>query len=131
MRKEKFMAQVSVRYIVTDVDAAITFYTDLLGFTVEMHPAPGFASLLLGDLRLLLNTPGGGGGAGQAMQDGRMPEPGGWLRFQLLVADIEATVEHLRSAGAAFRSDVITGIGGRQVLIEGPSGNPVELFQPA
>jgi catechol 2,3-dioxygenase-like lactoylglutathione lyase family enzyme len=120
---------VSVRYIVNDVDAAIAFYTEMLGFTLQMHPSPGFASLALGDLRLLLNKPGGGGGAGQSMPSGQAPEPGGWLRFQVEVSDIEATVEKLRAAGGRFRSDVITGQGGKQILIEDPSGNPVELFQ--
>ncbi len=120
----------NVRYIVNDVDEAVRFYTDMLGFKVEMHPGPGFASLSLGDLRLFLNKPGGGGGAGQLMPDGRSPAPGGWLRFQLQVPDIEATVEKLRSAGGEFRSEIITGNGGQQVLIEDPSGNPVELFQP-
>jgi catechol 2,3-dioxygenase-like lactoylglutathione lyase family enzyme len=121
---------VSVRYIVADVDAAIPFYTDLLDFKVDMHPAPGFASLSRGDLRLLLNRPGGGGGAGQSMPDGRAPTPGGWLRFQVEVADIDATVAQLKEAGVSLRSEVITGQGGKQVLVEDPSGNPVELFQP-
>ena len=124
------MAQISVRYIVDDVDAAIPFYTDLLGFKVDMHPGPGFASLSRGDLRLLLNKPGGGGGAGQSMADGRAPAPGGWLRFQLEVPDIDATFDKLKAAGATFRSEVITGNGGKQALVEDPSGNPVELFQP-
>jgi catechol 2,3-dioxygenase-like lactoylglutathione lyase family enzyme len=121
---------VSVRYIVDDVDEAIPFYTELLGFKVDMHPGPGFASLSRGDLRLLLNRPGGGGGAGQSMQDGRAPAPGGWLRFQIEVADIDATVAQLKAAGASLRSEVITGQGGKQVLVEDPCGNPVELFQP-
>jgi len=124
------MAQISVRYIVDDVDAAIPFYTDLLDFKVDMHPGPGFASLSRGDLRLLLNKPGGGGGAGQSMPDGRAPAPGGWLRFQLEVPDIDATFDKLKAAGATFRSEVITGNGGKQALVEDPSGNPVELFQP-
>jgi catechol 2,3-dioxygenase-like lactoylglutathione lyase family enzyme len=121
---------VSVRYIVDDVDEAIPFYTELLGFKVDMHPGPGFASLSRDDLRLLLNRPGGGGGAGQSMPDGRAPAPGGWLRFQIEVADIDATVAQLKAAGASLRSEVITGQGGKQVLVEDPSGNPVELFQP-
>lgn len=121
---------VSVRYIVDDVDSAISFYTEMLGFNVDMHPAPGFASLSLGDLRLLINNPGGGGGAGQSMSDGRTPAPGGWLRVQLEVEDIEATVDKLKSAGGRFRSEIITGNGGKQILIEDPSGNPIELFQP-
>ncbi|MPZ49882.1 MAG: VOC family protein [Dehalococcoidia bacterium] len=115
---------VSVRYIVSNVDAAIPFYTDLLGFKVDMHPAPGFAALSLGDLRLLLNHPGAGG-AGQLS-----PEPGGWNRFQIEVEDIEAVVAKLRQAGAGFRSEIIQGNGGKQVLVEDPSGNAVELFQP-
>jgi len=124
------MSQVSVRYIVDDVDAAIPFYRDLLGFNVDMHPAPAFAMLSHGDLRLLLNKPGGGGGAGQSMPDGKVPAPGGWLRFQLEVPDIDATYEKLKAAGARFRSEVITGNGGKQVLVDDPAGNPVELFQP-
>jgi catechol 2,3-dioxygenase-like lactoylglutathione lyase family enzyme len=124
------MSQVSVRYIVDDVDAAVPFYTGLLDFKVDMHPGPGFASLSRGDLRLLLNKPGGGGGAGQSMPSGTAPTPGGWLRFQLEVPDIEATVEKLKASGATFRSDVITGQGGKQILVEDPSGNPIELFQP-
>jgi catechol 2,3-dioxygenase-like lactoylglutathione lyase family enzyme len=122
---------VSVRYIVTDLDAAIAFYTARLGFSVEMHPAPTFAMLSREDLRLLLSVPSGQGGGGQAMPDGRRPEPGGWNRFQLQVSDLAAVVETLRRAGVRFRSDVITGIGGKQVLIEDPSGNAVELFEPA
>ena len=122
---------VSVRYIVHDVDAAISFYTDLLGFTVDTHPGPGFASLSSGDLRLLLSRPGGGGGAGQSMPTGETPAPGGWLRFQHPVSDIEAVVREMKSAGAHFRSEIITGNGGKQVLVEDPSGNPVELFQPS
>jgi predicted enzyme related to lactoylglutathione lyase len=121
---------VSVRYIVDDLDSAIPFYTDMLDFTVDMHPGPGFASLSRGDLRLLLNKPGGGGGAGQSMPDGRAPAPGGWLRFQLEVPDIEAAVAKLKAAGASLRSEIITGQGGKQILVEDPSGNPIELFQP-
>ena len=124
------MTQVSVRYIVSNVDEALPFYRDGLGFNVDMHPAPGFAMLSHGDLRLLLNTPGGGGGAGQAMSDGQMPAPGGWNRFQFEVEDIDATVERLKQSGAHFRSEVITGNGGKQVLVDDPSGNPIEIFQP-
>lgn len=124
------MAKVSVRYIVSDVDAAIPFYTDMLGFKVDMHPAPGFASLSRGDLRLLLNRPGAGG-AGQAMPDGRVPAPGGWNRIQLEVDDLQATVEKLKKAGGKFRNEIVTGSGGKQVLIEDPAGNPIELFQPS
>jgi catechol 2,3-dioxygenase-like lactoylglutathione lyase family enzyme len=121
---------VSVRYIVDDVDAAIPFYTDMLDFKVDMHFGQAFASLSRGDLRLLLNRPGGGGGAGQSMPDGRAPAPGGWLRFQIEVPDIDATVARLKASGARLRSDVIAGRGGKQVLVDDPSGNPVELFQP-
>jgi catechol 2,3-dioxygenase-like lactoylglutathione lyase family enzyme len=123
------MSKVSVRYIVADVDAAIAFYTDRLGFHLDIHPAPGFARLSRGDLHLLLNRPGAGG-AGQAMPDGQAPAPGGWNRIQLEVEDLGATVEKLRSDGCRFRSEVITGNGGRQVLVEDPSGNPIELFEP-
>jgi catechol 2,3-dioxygenase-like lactoylglutathione lyase family enzyme len=124
------MATVSVRYIVDDVDAAIGFYCGQLGFHEVMHPAPSFAMLSHGDLRLVLSAPGGGPGGGQAMPDGSLPQPGGWNRFQLEVDDIEATMDALREHGAWFRSDVITGVGGKQVIVEDPSGNPVELFQP-
>jgi predicted enzyme related to lactoylglutathione lyase len=123
------MSKVSVRYIVSDVDAAIPFYTDMLNFKVEMHPAPGFASLSRGDLQLLLNRPGAGG-AGQAMGDGQSPAPGGWNRIQIQVEDIEAMVKKLKNSGGHFRNDIVTGNGGKQILIEDPSGNPIELFQP-
>ena len=124
------MTTVSVRYIVDDVDAAIGFYTDILGFQVQMHPAPGFAMLDRGDLRLLLNSPGGGGGAGQPMPDGTLPAPGGWNRFQVEVDDLDGVVGDLEAKGAHFRNEVVTGVGGRQVLVEDPAGNPVELFEP-
>jgi len=123
------MGTVSVRYIVDDVEAAIAFYTQHLGFSVVLHPAAGFAMLSRGDLRLLLNAPGAGG-AGQAMPDGRRPEPGGWNRIQLQVEDLASQVETLRSAGAHFRNDIVTGQGGRQILLEDPAGNLVELFEP-
>jgi catechol 2,3-dioxygenase-like lactoylglutathione lyase family enzyme len=123
------VSQVSVRYIVSSVDEAIPFYTDLLGFRVDMHPAPGFASLSRGDLRLLLNQPGAGG-AGQTVGGGQVPAPGGWNRFQLEVEDIDATVDALKRSNSRFRSDVITGNGGKQALVEDPAGNLVELFQP-
>lgn len=119
----------SVRYIVDDTSTAIPFY-ERLGFETVMHPGPGFAMLRRGQLRLLLNTPGGGGGAGQRAADGTPPEPGGWNRFQLIVADMDAEVARLSDAGVSFRSAVIEGNGGRQVVADDPSGNPVELFQP-
>jgi catechol 2,3-dioxygenase-like lactoylglutathione lyase family enzyme len=123
------MATISVRYIVDDVEAAIAFYTRNLGFGVELHPASGFAILSRGDLRLLLNTPGAGG-AGQAMPDGRKPEPGGWNRIQFEVPDLASEVESMRNAGAYFRNDIVGGRGGKQILLEDPSGNPIELFEP-
>ena len=124
------MATVSVRYIVHDVDTAIAFYCRHLGFHEDMHPAPTFAMLSRGDLRLVLSAPGGGPGGGQAMPDGRVPEPGGWNRFSLEVSDLAATVEALRRDGAHFRNDIVTGVGGKQILLDDPSGNPVELFEP-
>src|SRR4051794_10105084 len=124
------MAKVSVRYIVDDVDVAIDFYSRALGFQLDMHPAPAFAMLSHGDLRLVLSAPGGGGGGGQAMPDGTLPHPGGWNRFQLEVDDLDRTVADLRAAGARFRNEIVEGRGGRQILVEDPSGNPVELFQP-
>jgi catechol 2,3-dioxygenase-like lactoylglutathione lyase family enzyme len=124
------MAAVSVRYIVDDVDAGIAFYTELLGFEVVMHPAPMFAMLARGDLRLLLSAPSGQGGGGQILADGQSPAPGGWNRFQLEVSDVAAEVERLKAAGATFRSDVLVGVGGDQALLEDPSGNAIELFEP-
>lgn len=124
------MATVSVRYIVDDVDAAIDFYCGELGFTEVMHPAPAFAMLSRGDLRLVLSAPGGGPGGGQAMPDGSLPSPGGWNRFQLEVDDLETRVAGLRERGARFRNDLVTGVGGKQILLEDPSGNPIELFEP-
>jgi catechol 2,3-dioxygenase-like lactoylglutathione lyase family enzyme len=123
------MATISVRYIVHDVDAAIAFYTERLGFGVELNSAPGFAVLSRGDLRLLLNEPGAGG-AGQPMPDGREPEPGGWNRIQLEVDDLAGEVEDLRDARAHFRNEIVGGRGGKQILLEDPSGNPIELFEP-
>lgn len=124
------MSNVSVRYIVNDVDAAIAFYTEKLGFQVDMHPAPGFARLSKGNLWLLLNRPGAGG-AGQAMPDGQVPAPGGWNRIQIQVENLTETVEKLKQAGSQFRSDIIIGNGGKQIIVNDPSGNPVELFEPA
>ncbi len=124
------MASVSVRYIVDDVDAAITFYTRHLGFTLELHPAASFAILSRGELRLLLSAPSGPGGASQPMPDGRKPEPGGWNRIQLESDDLDGLVENLRGAGVRFRNDIVSGIGGKQILLDDPAGNPIELFEP-
>jgi catechol 2,3-dioxygenase-like lactoylglutathione lyase family enzyme len=125
------MATVQVRYIVNDVDEAIAFYTRYLEFNEVMHPAPAFAMLQRGDLRLVLSAPMGQTvGGGSAMADGTVQTPGGWNRFAIEVANIETTVAELRKAGASFRSDVIQGVGGNQALVEDPSGNLVELFQP-
>jgi catechol 2,3-dioxygenase-like lactoylglutathione lyase family enzyme len=124
------MATTSVRYIVDDVTKALAFYRDHLGFTEVMHPAPGFAMLTRGELRLLLSAPGGGPGGGAALPDGSLPQPGGWNRFAIEVSDLAAEVERLRAAGVRFRADTITGVGGRQALVEDPSGNLVELFEP-
>lgn len=124
------MSTVSIRYIVDDVDAAIAFYTQFLGFSVVFHPAPGFASLARDNLRLLLNVPTGSGGAAQPMPDGRKPEPGGWNRIQLQVSDLVSEVETLRKAGAHFRNDIVIGNGGKQILLDDPAGNPIELFEP-
>jgi catechol 2,3-dioxygenase-like lactoylglutathione lyase family enzyme len=121
---------VSVRYIVDDVDTAIAFYCQHLGFEEKMHPAPTFAMLTRGDLRLVLSAPSGVGGGGQVMTDGTSPQPGGWNRFMLEVEDLEASVAKLRPAGVQFRNDIVTGVGGKQILVDDPSGNPIELFQP-
>jgi catechol 2,3-dioxygenase-like lactoylglutathione lyase family enzyme len=127
--EEQSMATVSVRYIVDDVDAAISSYRDRLGFDVVMHPAPSFAMLARDDLRLLLSAPSGQGGGGQTMPDGRRPEPGGWSRFQLQVSGLPAEVERLQAAGVRFRNEIVHGIGGDQILAEDPSGNLIELFE--
>jgi catechol 2,3-dioxygenase-like lactoylglutathione lyase family enzyme len=124
------LATVSVRYIVHDVDAAIAFYCQHLGFTEIMHPAPAFAMLSRGNLRLVLSAPGGGPGGGQAMPDGTLPHPGGWNRFSIEVSGLAGTVAKLRAAGVRFRNEIVTGAGGRQIIAEDPSGNPVELFEP-
>ena len=124
------MGTVSIRYIVNDVSAAIAFYTTHLGFDVERQPAPGFAILSRGELRLLLSASTGPGGAAQPMPDGRKPEPGGWNRIQLEVDDLTRTVAALRKAGARFRNDIVTGFGGKQILLDDPAGNPVELYEP-
>jgi catechol 2,3-dioxygenase-like lactoylglutathione lyase family enzyme len=120
----------TVRYIVHDVDAALAFYTGRLGFREVMHPAPTFAMVSRDDLRLTLSAPGGPGGGGQAMPDGTVPEPGGWNRISLEVDDLESEVAALTKAGAHFRNEIVVGVGGKQILVEDPSGNPIELFEP-
>jgi catechol 2,3-dioxygenase-like lactoylglutathione lyase family enzyme len=120
---------VHVRYMVDDVDTAIAFYTGHLGFTVRSSAAPAFADVVRGNLRLLLSGPTSS--AGRPMPDGRRPEPGGWNRIHLIVDDIAAEVERLRAEGVRFRNEIVTGPGGRQILLDDPSGNPIELFQPA
>jgi catechol 2,3-dioxygenase-like lactoylglutathione lyase family enzyme len=124
------MPKVQVRYIVNDVGAAIAFYCRHLGFHEDMHPAPTFAMLSRGDLRLVLSAPSASAGGGQDMIDGTRQGPGGWNRFAIDVADLEAIVSELRAAGVHFRNDVVTGVGGKQIIVDDPSGNPIELFQP-
>jgi catechol 2,3-dioxygenase-like lactoylglutathione lyase family enzyme len=124
------MATVQVRYIVHDVDAAIAFYTTQLGFALEMHPAPPFAMLSRGDLRLVLSAPNPSAGGGQPMPDGTNQAPGGWNRFAIQVEDLAVVAERLRQAGAHFRNTIVTGVGGKQLIVDDPSGNPIELFEP-
>ena len=124
------MATVQVRYIVNDVDAAIAFYCEHLGFHEDMHPAPAFAMLSRGDLRLVLSAPNAAAGGGQSMPDGTRQVPGGWNRFAIEVANLETTVASLRAAGAHFRNQIAAGVGGKQIIVDDPSGNPVDLFQP-
>lgn len=124
------MATVQVRYIVRNVDEAIAFYCKHLGFEEVMHPAPAFAMLQKEGLRLVLSQPNPQGGGGQPMPDGTAQKPGGWNRFAVQVDDLDATVKKLRDDGAKFRNDIVTGVGGKQILLEDPSGNPIELFQP-
>jgi catechol 2,3-dioxygenase-like lactoylglutathione lyase family enzyme len=120
---------VSVRYMVDDVETAVAFYTTHFGFEVRSDHAPAFADVTRGQLRLLLSGPRSS--AGRPMPDGRTPGPGGWNRIHLIVEDIAAEVERLRTAGLTFRNDIVTGPGGQQILLEDPAGNPIELFQPA
>jgi catechol 2,3-dioxygenase-like lactoylglutathione lyase family enzyme len=120
---------VNVRYMVDDVDASVDFYTRHFGFSLRSNQAPAFADVIRGNLRLLLSGPSSS--AGRPMRDGRKPGPGGWNRIHLIVADIEAEVERLRAAGLSFHNDIVTGPGGKQILVDDPSGNPIELFQPA
>lgn len=124
------MAAVQVRYIVNDVQSAIDFYTTQLGFHLVMHPAPAFAMLTRGDLRLVLSASNPAAGGGQPMPDGRVQQPGGWNRFAIQVDDLAALVDRLRSAGAHFRNQIVTGVGGKQIILDDPSGNPIELFEP-
>jgi catechol 2,3-dioxygenase-like lactoylglutathione lyase family enzyme len=124
------MATVQVHYIVNDVDKAIDFYTRQLGFKLEMHPAPPFAMFSRGELRLVLSAPNPVGGGGQSMPDGTKPQPGGWNRFAIEVTDLATLVGIPRQAGAHFRSEIIVGVGGKQIILEDPSGNPIELFEP-
>jgi len=123
------MAKSSVRYIVNDVEAAMAFYTTQLAFVLELHPDPTFAILSRDDLQLFLSATSGPGGGSQTLPDGRKPEPGGWNRIVLVVDDIERDAARLRRAGNRLRSEVIVGVGGKQVLVDDPSGNPVELFE--
>src|SRR6266480_814519 len=131
MGGQPFMTTVNVRYMVddVDVDAAVAFYTSHLGFTLLSNAAPAFADVIHGDLRLLLSGPTSS--AGRLMPDGRRPGPGGWNRIHFVVANLAAEVARLRAAGVRFRNDIVTGPGGSQILLEDPSGNPIELFQPA
>ena len=127
------MSTVSVRYIVSDITAAIDFYTTQLKFDLQMQPNDLFAMLTRGDLRLVLVKPvgpGGPAGGGAPMPDGTMQEPGGWNRFSIEVPDLAATVEQLRGRGAKFRNEMVTGTGGKQIIVEDPAGNPVEIFEP-
>jgi catechol 2,3-dioxygenase-like lactoylglutathione lyase family enzyme len=124
------MPKVQVRYIVNDVGAASAFYCQHLGFHEDMRPAPTFAMLSRGDLRLVLSAPSASAGGGQHMTDGTRQAPGGWNRFAIEVADLDAMVSKLRAAGVHFRNDVVTGVGGKQIIVDDPSGNPIELFQP-
>jgi catechol 2,3-dioxygenase-like lactoylglutathione lyase family enzyme len=119
---------VNVRYMVNDVEKAVDFYTTHFGFTLRSSHAPAFADVVRGNLRLLLSGPTSS--AGRPMPDGRTPEPGGWNRIHLIVDDIAAEVERLRSAGLTFRNDILSGPGGQQILLDDPAGNPIELFQP-
>jgi catechol 2,3-dioxygenase-like lactoylglutathione lyase family enzyme len=130
LKSMKIMETVGVRYIVRDVDSSVSFYTEMLGFHADQHVKSAFASLSLGNLKLFINNPGAGG-AGQAMPDGTLPAPGGWNRIQFMVEDLEMVVKDLKSKGAKFRNEIVIGVGGNQILLEDPSGNLIELFQPA
>jgi len=123
------MVMPTVRYLVRNVDAAVSFYTAHLGFELERRMGPPFAIVTRGDLRLWLSGPESS--AARPMPDGRRPEPGGWNRLVIEVVDLQATVQQLRQAGVAFRNQIVSGPGGKQILLEDPSGDPIELFQPA
>jgi catechol 2,3-dioxygenase-like lactoylglutathione lyase family enzyme len=129
MHMEVQMPAVNVRYLVDDVAGAVDFYTRHFGFAVDSDAAPAFAAVSRGDLRLLLSGETSSGA--RPMPDGRKPVPGGWNRIQFVVADLPAEVDRLRAAGLRFRNDIVTGPGGSQILVDDPSGNPIELFQPA
>jgi len=120
-----------VRYIVNDVDAAITFYSNNLGFRVTAQSGAYFAILSRENMQLVLSPPKGPGGGSQAMPDGRRPEPGGWNRIIVQSSNLDREVQVLKNAGVVFRNDIVAGPGGRQILLEDPSGNLVELFEPA
>lgn len=120
----------AIRYIVNSVDDAINFYTEMLGFKVDIHPAPGFAALSRDNIKLFLNQPGAGG-AGQSMTDGTKPSPGGWNRFQVEVDNLKQLVDELKAKNAKFRNEIVKGVGGEQILLQDPSGNLIELFQPS
>jgi len=129
--RETDMSTVRVRYMVNNVDSAVSFYQDNLGFRVKQGPTPNFAILARGNLELVLSTPFGPGGAAKPMADGRKAEPGGWNRIIINVDDLRAEVDKLKKANVRFRSDILKGPGGSEILLDDPSGNPVELFQPA
>ena len=131
VKKEKNMGSVRVRYMVTDLDPAVDFYTKNLGFQVKQEAKPNFAMLSRGNLELVLSTPFGPGGAAKPMPDGRRAEPGGWNRIIINVDDLAAEVARLRKAQLHFRNDIVKGPGGSEIILEDPSGNPVELFQPS
>jgi len=126
----KVTETVGVRYIVRDVDSSVTFYTEMLGFHADQHVKSAFAALSLGNLKLFINRPGAGG-AGHAMPDGTLPAPGGWNRIQFMVENLETVVKDLKNKGAKFRNEIVAGVGGKQILLQDPSGNLIELFQPA
>ena len=130
-KEEPTMDKVRVRYMVNELDPAVRFYTDFLGFQVERESKPNFAMLERGNLELVLSTPFGPGGAAKPMSDGRKAEPGGWIRIILNVDNLHAEVARLREAHLHFRNDIVRGPGGSEILLDDPSGNPIELFQPA